>query len=86
MSAFHGIGLAITEIHRLRDDFACAAPDVPDWFERRSQEVVTVKTTIRDGQPFRYPEATIVYESPIEHLTRWRYYFADAMLEERAKP
>lgn len=69
----------------LRDWFATHAPEIPDWFDRK-------KWTQKEWVPA--PEVSPGYvksewvthkEPTIEHLTRWKYHYADAMLAERAK-
>jgi hypothetical protein len=76
-----------TEGMTLRDYFAAHAPQMPSWFEMRRQTWYT-----REVVPASQLGPGYVKHENVEHLEtdeelwfRWRLYYADAMLAERAK-
>jgi hypothetical protein len=67
----------------LRDYIAVQAPDMPDNYKRKEKDVQKV---VPDGSTGRKRITTVKeWEEPAQHLARWAYAYADAMLAERAK-
>lgn len=70
----------------LRDYFATHAPAIPADFKPLEH----IETYIDDGGPHRDPQfrpaSKTITESGTDHLIRWRWHYADAMLAAREKP
>lgn len=70
----------------LRDWFASHAPELPNWFYRKEWTEYHVAVKAPELGPTHMKWADINHiESNIDHLTRWKYYYADAMLAARLK-
>ena len=67
----------------LRDFFAANAPARPPSFERLKSYREEIVTTRKDGQNWYQPHTYEVLEEMIDWETRWRYYYADAMIKAR---
>ena len=69
----------------LRDYFAGQAPEVPEWFppnEWTTEEAVNRPT--RESPGWMTMEIVEHVEPHIEHLVRWKFAYADAMLAARS--
>lgn len=69
----------------LRDWFAGQAPNRPIWFERMEWDEKRTVPWPEKGPTWVRDTIVKCYESPMDHLTRWRYAYADAMLAARSK-
>ena len=67
----------------VRDYFAANAPDKPGWFEKKYTTKQEIRESWKDGRKWYTPETVKVYEDTIDWETRWRYYYADAMIKAR---
>ena len=73
-------------VEALRDYFAGQAPEVPEWFppnEWTTEEAVNRPT--RESPGWMTMEIVEHVEPLIEHLARWKFAYADAMLAARER-
>lgn len=66
----------------LRDYFASKAPAMPDNFDRKNSAVEKVQV---GSTGYKKIITVTEWETLAQHLARWSYAYADAMLAERAK-
>lgn len=67
----------------LRDYFAARAPAMPSWFPANRTKVKEVVPWTEKGPGWVREQMVTHHEPTIDHLARWRYAYADAMLRAR---
>jgi hypothetical protein len=67
----------------LRDYFAAQAPEVPLLFPRKEWSETIIATSHLNGEKRYTPTNTTKTENWLDHIVRWSYVWADAMMEAR---
>ena len=61
----------------IRQYYAAHAPNVPGYFKRKYE----TKTVAVEYSPGKYQlEGRTTWESDIDYLCRWKFYYADKMI------